>query len=186
MTTLPSGKTENSARPLFAKFKISRKNAEDSYCDWVKKHSFVPTDLDLTSNLDKIKGIYVPIWLFEVSAKSDWWGGYNETHYRTVTNTRYNYEKEHNEDYVDSEPYEVWKPMNGVRTSDYRILVPASKDITQPEIKKGSFELSELQKYDDSYLAEWDVKDWELNYTQASDICRDVLERQRPRNVKGW
>ena len=33
---------------------------------------------DIIGNLDKIKGIYAPIWLFEVSAKSDWWGGYNK------------------------------------------------------------------------------------------------------------
>ena len=62
--------------------------------------------------------------------------------------------------------------------------MPASKDITQPEIEKGSFELSDLQKYDDSYLAEWDVKDWELNYTQASDICKGRIGERGAKECK--
>ncbi|MCX6680611.1 MAG: hypothetical protein NTX42_09660 [Methanothrix sp.] len=169
--TLPTGKTIEEEKPFIAKFQISREDAVNHYRDWIGTKSFVPKDLDIAGNLDKIKGIYVPIWLFEVSAKSDWRGGYNETHYRTVTKTKYDHATHNYVDYVDSEPYPVWKPMHGVHRQNYRILVPASNDITQAEIEKWPFEVSELQKYDATRLVEWDVVEAELNYSDASDIC---------------
>lgn len=52
-------------------FKIGRKTAEDKFMDWCKGGKYTPFGFASDKNIEKMKGIYVPFWLFEVKGHMD-------------------------------------------------------------------------------------------------------------------
>jgi hypothetical protein len=160
------------AKPLIAKFQMSIKDAGYRYRDWVKKQCYVPKDFDIAGNLEKIKGIWVPVWLFEVSAESAWHGTVSHTESRS--RTRYNYIEKRDEHYEEDE--EVWEPVSSTHYGNYLIPVSASRVIAQKEIDSLKFKQLDLKSYDESYLDGWQVHATDLNKTEASEICNELIK----------
>ncbi len=90
-----------------------------------------------------IEGVFMPVWIIEVAARSTWRGKYSETRtvtryrevtkYRTVTKTRYDGESyEDKEEYTVQEPYEdkeiIWHPTTGIHEFDSSFKFPAVAD----------------------------------------------------------
>ena len=165
--TLPTGKTVEEAKPLIAKFQKSIRDANYRYQDWVEKQSYVPKDFDIASNLNKIKGIWVPVWLFEVSADSDWHG--ETSHTESRSRVRYNHMEERDEHYEEDE--EVWEPVSSTHHGNYLLLVSASRAIAQKELEALKFKQLDLKSYDESYLDGWQVQATDLNKMEAKEIC---------------
>lgn len=175
--TLLTEGTENDTKPLVYKSLISKKDASNSYRSWVKKQSFVPKNFNISTILKKIEGVYVPVWLFEVSADSDWHGEVSHTESRS--RVEYSYIKERDEHYTEDE--EVWEPVSSTHHGDYILPVSALKWINQKEIEALKLKKSELKSYDESYLDGWQVHKADLNATESMDICNKrikELERQ--------
>lgn len=163
-----------------AKFKISNDEAFRKIAEWASSQKYVPKDFDINGLKDKIKKIYVPVFLFDVSAESSWHGCDYHTESRTVTKSRYNYTTGKNEDYVDNEEYEVEHPQNGMNYSNYFLpIVAMSGGITQDEIEilNNDLKMSELQSYNKSYLDGSDVWAADLNKTDALEICKQRVEK---------
>jgi hypothetical protein len=174
---LPTGKTVEEVKPLIAKFQMSIKDAGYRYHGWVEKQSFVPKDFDIAGNLEKIKGIWVPVWLFEVSADSDWHG--ETSHTESRSRVRYNHMEERDEHYEEDE--EVWEPVSSTHHGNYLLPVSASRVITQKEIESLKFKQLDLKSYDESYLDGWQVQATDLGKMEAKEICNKrigELEKQ--------
>lgn len=169
--TLPTGKTVEEAKPLIAKFQKSIRDANYRYQGWVEKQSYVPKDFDIAGNLEKIKGIWVPVWLFEVSAESSWHG---EVSY-TVNYTEY--ETELGPGVHDSKQVAVskerleYRPTSGSHFGDYLVQVSASRAIAQKELEALKFKQLDLKSYDESYLDGWQVQATDLGKMEAKEIC---------------
>lgn len=49
-------------------FKIEQKEAKQIYFGWIKKRFFAPTEFKQATEVDKIRGLYAPYWLFDCRA----------------------------------------------------------------------------------------------------------------------
>lgn len=127
---------------------------------------FVHKDLDIAGNLEKIKGIWVPAWVFDVSAKSPWHG--RNYHTESFAETKYDNDGKR---YTEYEERDVPDPVSSTHYGDYLFPVSASKVITQGEIEYLKLKRSDLQSYDESYLDEWQVQTREQAKTEAQEIC---------------
>jgi hypothetical protein len=171
VSPLSTGKTIEEAKPLIAKIQMSIKDAGYRYRGWVEKQSYVQKDIDTAGNLEKIKGIWVPVWLFEVSAESAWYG---EVSY-TVNYVEYETEcgpGVHDIRHVPvSKERTEYRPASGNHYNNYLVPVSASRVITQKEIEALKFKQLDLKSHDESYLEGWQVQATDLNNMEAKDIC---------------
>ena len=159
-------------KTIIVKFQKSIKDAGYLYHGWVEKQKYVHNDLDIAGNLEKIKGIWVPVWLFEVSADSAWHGEVSHTESRS--RTRYNYIEERDEHYEEDE--EVWEPVSSTHHGNYLLPISASKIVTQKEIESLKFAQLDLKSYDESYLDGLQVQATDLNKMEAEGICNNTVK----------
>ncbi|MCP4231752.1 MAG: hypothetical protein GY771_16610 [bacterium] len=106
-----------------ASFTIDRRGVLTKTLEWLEKGFFVPEDADKLATIVKLDGRYVPVYIFECDAQSDWQGEYSVTKYRNVTRTRYNPATKRNESYQDSEGYKEWYHESGTHTGHYRFPI---------------------------------------------------------------
>lgn len=172
------------ARPLIAKFDISKKDAEDNYISWIKKKHFNPKDFDIIGHLDKIEGVYVPFWLFEVSAESAWHGEVSHTESYTEWETKCGPGVYESKQVPTTKERTVWEPTSGHHYANYYIPVSASNVISSKEI--GSLKLGQLdlKSYDESSLDGWRELAVDLNKMEAKDICNRRVQELENRACK--
>jgi hypothetical protein len=177
--TLPTGKTAEDARSLIAKFQMSTKDAGNKYRDWVEKQKFVSKDLDVVGNLNKIKGVWVPVWLFEVSAESAWHGEVSHTESRNVIKEKERYVSgEGWKDTEETEDYDVYSPVSSTHYGHYLLPVSASRVIPQKEMDSLDFKKLDLKSYDESYLNGWQVQTTDMNEIEAKEICNELIKNR--------
>lgn len=75
-------------------FKVDQKEARQIYFDWIKKRFFAPSEFKEATEIDKIRGLYAPYWLFDCRASGYVIGeGRNSRSWRSgdyrVTETKY-------------------------------------------------------------------------------------------------
>lgn len=169
-----TGKAMEEARPSIAKFQLSIKDAGNSYQGWVKKQSCVQKDIDIAGNLETIKRIWVPVWLFEVSAESAWHGQVsytvNYTDYESVPISPHAYKQ-----VAVSKERTEWRPASGNHYDNYFVPVSASGEITQEELKGLKFGHLDLKSYDESYLEGLPVQTTDLSKMGAKDTCNRLI-----------
>lgn len=73
------GNLSGEYRPdLVIPFAISRKKAEESFLNYVKRKKFVPRDFFCKEQIEKISGIYFPFWTYSCTAEGEWHGQGNK------------------------------------------------------------------------------------------------------------
>ena len=63
-------------------FKYSRKSAEEAFIQWAGKGKWTPFGFVSKKNVQKMTGLYVPFWLFNINATIDAKGTGTKSHYR--------------------------------------------------------------------------------------------------------
>ena len=63
-------------------FKYSRKSAEEAFIQWAGKGKWTPFGFVSKKNVQKMTGLYVPFWLFNINATIDAKGTGDKIHYR--------------------------------------------------------------------------------------------------------
>lgn len=63
-------------------FKYSRKSAEEAFINWAGKGKWTPFGFVSKKNVQKMTGLYVPFWLFNINATIDAKGTGDKIHYR--------------------------------------------------------------------------------------------------------
>lgn len=180
---LQRGKMVVEARPSIAKFQISKDDAANHFREWVNTKSFVAKDFDITGSLEKITGIWIPAWIFEVSAESAWHGEVSHTEEHTewvnkcervVDNGNVHYV---NKKVPETRSCKVWEPISGHHYGNYGVPVSASDLVTQKEIEDLKYNQLEysLTDYDESHLDGWQVQAADLNKMEAKEICNELI-----------
>lgn len=179
-----TGKAMEEARPSIVKFQKSIKDAGNHYQDWVKKQSCVQKDIDIAGNLEKIKGIWVPVWLFEVSAESAWHGEVSHEEPYTEWETKCGSGVYESKQVAVTKYRTVWEPTSGHHYDNYLIPVSASGVITQKEIEALKFRQLDFKSYDKSYLDGLPVEATDLSKMGAKDICNRRIDELEERACK--
>ena len=183
-TGLSTRKTGDEARPSIAIFQKSIKDAGLIYRNWVEKQSFVHKDFDISGALEKIKAIWVPVWLFEVSAESAWHGSVSHTESYTEWETKCGPGVYDSRQVPVTKERTVWTPISGNHYDNYLVPVSASREINQEEIWGLKYKQLDLRSYDESYLDGWQVQATDLNRMEAKDICNRRIQNLEERACK--
>lgn len=108
-------------------FSVSKKVGSSLFNKWIKSRKFAPNDLKKMAKLQKISGMYVPVYIFDLDAHTDYSATCVEVHESTdfkgrKTSHSHTYhvsesEDKHFDDYVltanDAVPSYVFKKMKG-------------------------------------------------------------------------
>lgn len=70
-------------------FTSDKKNAIDQFRAHLKGKALLPSAFSKEAHLEEVKGIYVPVWLFDADAQGD--GDYDATTIRTWSDSKYRY-----------------------------------------------------------------------------------------------
>jgi hypothetical protein len=159
------------ARPSIARFQMSIKDAGNHYRDWVKKQSCVQKDIDISGNLKNIKGVWVPVWLFEVSAESAWHGEVSHEEPYTEWETKCGPGVYESKQVAVTKYRTVWEPVSGHHYDNYLVPVSASGEVTQKEIEALKFRRLDFKSYDESYLDGLQVLATDMSRMGAKDTC---------------
>lgn len=122
-------------------FKISKEKAMKALMDWGNQGFVTPRDFTSASTAEKITGMYVPFFLFNVKAECD----YNGTGEKVYTKRFFGKEWEITE---------YWRVHRKVRNSYVRIPADASKQMDDSVMDRlEPFDYSDMKDYQKGYMS---------------------------------
>ena len=136
-STLKREKISTIAPDGIIPFTVSRKQAVQIFKNWVSSRKFAPSDLKRMAKLEKISGLYTPIWNFNFTATCR----YNAIGVKKYTDS------DGNEEFRDY-------PINKVKDQQYQNkIISASSRISDNFIEGlGTYDFNKLRPYSTDYL----------------------------------
>ncbi len=160
-TTILRNKLEGDFKPHYViPFKTEKKEAEEAFKSLSKGRIFVPKDFTKQENIEKIRGIYIPFWLYDLHLDGDMNG--SATKVRTWISGNYQY--------TETKTYHIERsanmnfnkiPIDGSTRFDNDIM-----DTIQP------YNYNELTKYNHAYLSGFYAE----RYDQESNELQKIPE----------
>lgn len=153
-------------------FLISQDKAKASYLKWLKKKLFAPSDLKKKAKLNKLKGIYIPLWTFDSDASASYVarvGDYYTVTVGTGKNRRV-------------ETRVRWRMTSGFVQDNYDdIVVEASQYVTQKDVDKvGGFDTMNSVAYHKQFISGYEAerysKGLDDSWSDATKIIDQKLE----------
>ena len=146
-------------------FAIEMKEAKGSFGTWVKSLWFRPNDLKRMSKLDGLKGVYVPIFTFDMKSSTDWNAEAGFHYYVTVTGSDGKSRQERRTRWE-------WRSGNVRRAFD-DWLVAASSGLSQ-DLFTGllPYDTSALVPYQSQFLAGFIAERYQISLDGAWQIGR--------------
>ena len=168
-------------RPEFViGFSVTPQQALQKYRTWIRANSwFRPGDLHTAQIEEKLKGVYLPFWMYSLLAESQWAASIGEYWYktetyrtkdskgRTVTRTR---RVQHTE----------WWPLRGRHHAYYNsYVVSGSCGLAQSEAERiKPFQLPALKRYEPYFLAGWFAEEYSVGRDEALQRCQTEFYRR--------
>ncbi len=143
-------------------FQHDKEDAMKAYAGYVKGKFLLPKVFFAQNHIDKIRGIYIPYWLFDTSVKADI--NYEATKVRTWSDKDYNY--------TETKFYNVFR--SGTESFDH-IPHDASKEMPDDLMESlEPFNFSKAVKFDSGYLAGFLANRYDVT---AEDVKERIKER---------
>lgn len=136
-------------------FRVDKPGAESAFNSWLAGLWFRPSDLKTAARLDHIRGVYVPSWIYDAKAHSQWRAEAGHHYYETETVM------------VEGKPEQRqvqktrWVPASGTHDHAYHdLVIEASKGLTEQELDSlAPFDLNgTMVGYQDDYLAGFEAE----------------------------
>ncbi len=159
-------------------FKIKKKEAKQSYKDWLKSLWFAPNALMKKAKLHiAISGVYVPYWTYDADTLSYYTGQRGIYYYVTVTRTRTNSDGKR-ETYSTQERRTRWYPVSGTVTKDFDdVLVVASKSLPRKYMRElEPWDLKNMVNYKDDYISGFKSESYQINLEQGFEIAKEIMD----------
>lgn len=158
-------------------FKITKKQAEENFVNWIKGRFFAPNALKKSYQNNKLSGIYLPFWTYDSDTNSTYTaeGGtyYYETELQWI-------EEQGEKKQVEKEVRKVkWWYTSG-EYSDFfdDILVNASKQVDLGIIKDlEPFKLEELVEYKPEFLSGFIAERYSIGVKDAWNNAKEIINK---------
>ena len=178
-TTILRNKLEGDFKPHYViPFKTEKKEAEDAFKSLSKGRMFVPKDFTDQKNIEKIRGIYIPFWLYDM----------NIAGYMDGTGTKVRTWVAGNMQYTETKTYHVTRaanmdfikiPIDGSTRFDNDIM-----DTIQP------YDYKDLVKYNHAYLSGFYAERYDQGSEELVKIPQDraikTVETDMLNSIKGY
>lgn len=140
-------------------FLISQEKAKASYLKWLKKKIFAPSDLKKKAKLNKLSGIYIPVWTFDTDANANYVARVGDTYTVTVGSGKNR----------RVETRIRWRMTSGYVEEYYDdIAVEASQYVEQKDIYKiGGFDTRNSVTYHKQFISGYEAE----RYSKGLDDC---------------
>jgi ribosomal protein S27E len=167
--------TTNTIKPShLLPFRLNREKARAQYQEWLKSLWFAPNDLTKRAKMDsKLKGVYLPFWTYDCETSTRY-TGQRGTEYQ-VRRTRTGSDGK-SETYYETKVR--WSPVSGrVFVSFDDVLVSGTRSL--PRDKQHALEpwdLQNLQKYDERYLAGFITEQYQVNLKQGYEDAKGIMD----------
>ncbi|MEZ5064464.1 MAG: zinc ribbon domain-containing protein [bacterium] len=156
-------------------FRVDEARVRETIRKWWKSKWLAPGTLEKRSNVDRLKGVYLPYWTFDASVSARWTAD-SGTYYYTTRTVRG----------ADGRTQQVqerhvrWTPAAGnVQHAFDDELVPASQGI-HPGLLRAvePFPTGDLLPYDTAYLSGFLVEHYQIVLVDAAAKGRAQMEEQ--------
>lgn len=161
--TLVESRLDDELKPSkIVPFKIKDEEAKKTFREWAKKGLFTPSNFYAGSTVDKIRGVYVPFWLYDYNAELN-----VKCECEIITHeTRGDYE------YVHTDHYMV---MRDVEADYNKIPADAAEEMPDDVMDKlEPFEYKDLTEFQKPYLSGYYAEKY--GYT-AEDMSERIEKR---------
>lgn len=145
-------------------FKVPEDEAKGFWRKWLKKKWLAPGKLKKEARMQKMRGVYIPVWTFDSHVDAMYEARLGET-YTVIVGTGKNRR---------TETRVRWFHVSGVINQDYDdIQVEASKHIDGKALGKlGGFDTVNALAYDDDFMSGYSAE----RYSDGLDDCWDTAQ----------
>jgi DNA-directed RNA polymerase subunit RPC12/RpoP len=157
-------------------FKISQKEAFDSFRRWIRKLWFAPGDLKKYAESEgKLAGVYVPYWTYDSDTTTFYSGERGDYYYTTENYTV----QENGRTVVRSRQvrHTRWTPAAGtVHNSFDDILILASKSLPRKYADSlEPWDLPNLVAYADEYISGFRAESYQISLPEGFEAAKAVM-----------
>lgn len=168
-------------------FAVTPEQAQAKFAEWLKQGNlFRPGDLARAQPQDKLRGVYLPFWMFSMLAESEWSARIGEHWMRTETYTAIENGKPVTRTRQVQET--EWWPLAGRHHEYYSgFLVSGSRGLPQRDAERiKPFQLPAIQRYERYFLAGWLCEEYSIEREQALAICQQEFSRREQSAVAAF
>jgi DNA-directed RNA polymerase subunit RPC12/RpoP len=121
--------------------------------NWIDAQKFRPDDLDERAAIARPRGVYLPVWTFDLGGQINWSAQIEVQHGR----------------------YSTWEPRNDIYLVYHNdLLVPASHSLPKTLIDPiAGFDTRALAPYSLDLLADWPAEIYQITLADASLVARE-------------
>ncbi len=158
-------------------FGVEEGQAQDRLRRWLKSLWFAPSALARSARAkQRLRGVYVPYWCFDVATETDYRGERGTTH--TVTR-RVQVMKDGKSQWVTrSQQVTRWRPASGRVARDFSdLLVQADGGLKELEDRRfSSWDTGALEPFVPDYLAGYEARLYGLDLPQGWQAAQRAME----------
>jgi len=166
-------------------FAFTPQQARERFRRWLAQNSWYrPGDLKQAQIEDKLKGVYLPFWSFNMLAQSRWSASIGEYWYKTETYTTTD-SKGRTVTRTRRKRMTEWWPLSGRHHKFYGgYLVSAADGLPQQEAETiKPFQLPALKRYEPFYIAGWLCQEYKMEREEAVERCQEEFYRREQNNI---
>jgi predicted RNA-binding Zn-ribbon protein involved in translation (DUF1610 family) len=167
-------------------FIIDRKQAVQTFKDWITVGWFTPNNLKKVRDLAKIEGVYVPFWTYDAKTESSWAAEAGYHYYVEVETTDANGNKVYTK-----QQRTRWEPVSGYDKHNFDdVLVIASKGVSQNRAQQVyPYRLNDTVNYEPKFMLGWKAEvaaiPVEQGFKVADKIMDNFIEQDIIRTIPG-
>jgi DNA-directed RNA polymerase subunit RPC12/RpoP len=158
-------------------FKVTRKEGQTSFGDWMGGLWFAPNSLKEMARQDgKLSGMYVPYWTYDSDTKSYYTGQRGEYYYVTISyTTRENGKTVHR---TRQERRTRWYSASGTVWESFDdVLILASKSLPRKYTEKlEPWDLDNLVPYKDEYLTGFKAESYQIDLADGFGYSAKIMD----------
>ncbi len=172
------GQTEGIRPHAVIPFKLARKDAYDRFEKWIKKRFFAKKAVKSVRDEERLKGVYIPYWHFNVDSSSHYHCqiGYNYT----VTVTRHVMENGKSVAKQVQETRVRWESKVGLIDVDFAdLLSNASEQFNSAKINAlEPFDFREAKPYDSGFLSGFVAERYSVSLNEGFERLKPTIHSE--------
>lgn len=165
-------------------FKITKKQAIDSFSSWIKKRWFSPGNLKTNYKTHSIYGVYVPCWTYDAMTDSTYTAEAGDYYYEKIT--RWVEENGQEKEVTESVRRTLWRSVGGSCQFNFDDIVVNASTIIDGDLfeKTGAFNLSELVQYRPEFLSGFLAQKYSIDLQEGWEKAKKVIDDDVEKRIK--
>jgi LSD1 subclass zinc finger protein len=152
---------------------VTASEAKEYFQEWIRSRWFVPNKLKKLAKESEKHSIYIPYWMYDGFANSDYTGQRGVTHY--TTETYY----ENGERKTRQTSHTEWTSVSGSVFNQFEnVSIAATKSVPRKYLDKlEPWTLSSVKSYDPAYLSGHKAQTYQVPLEESYELFKDAANK---------